>query len=112
MKAIVLIKMHTGDLRDIFRDLKRLRYVTEVHLTFGPYDVLAIIEAGELSDLGRIVANEIQILPGVITTCTCLMVDADALDGIQIAAHPADEFQSDAADRPYKRGVKSPFGLN
>lgn len=112
MKAIVLIKMNTGDLRDVFRDLKRLRSIAEAHLTFGPYDVLVIIHADDVSDLGRIVVNEIQLLPGVVTTCTCLMVDADVLEGVQVAAHSADEIQFDAGDRPYQRGIKSQFGRN
>ncbi len=57
MKAIILIKMNTGDLREALRDLKRLRSVAEAHLTFGPYDAIAIVHTDDLKALGRIVAR-------------------------------------------------------
>jgi DNA-binding Lrp family transcriptional regulator len=112
MKAIVLIKMNTGDLRDAYQYLKRLRSVAEAHLTFGPYDVLAIIQADEMSALGRIVLKEIQLLPGVVETCTCLMVDSDVLEDVQVAVDPAGQIHLDDLDYPHRRDVKKPFGVN
>jgi DNA-binding Lrp family transcriptional regulator len=91
VKAIVLIKTNTGDLQEAFHDLKRLRSVAEAHLIFGPYDVIAIVRADDLRVLGRIVAREIQLIPGVINTCTCLMVDSDVLENVQAVVYPAEE---------------------
>jgi DNA-binding Lrp family transcriptional regulator len=112
MKAIVLIKMDTGDLRDAYHYLKRMRSVAEAHLTFGPYDVLAVIQADEISALGRIVLKDIQLMPGVVETCTCLMVDQDALEGVQVAADLAGQLQPDDADDERRRGFRNPFGVN
>jgi DNA-binding Lrp family transcriptional regulator len=75
MKAIVLIKMATGEVQAVMRDLRRLRSVTEAHMTFGPFDGIVIVEAEDLSRIGRIVYWEIQTIPGVVSTMTCLMVD-------------------------------------
>lgn len=112
MKAIVLIKMNTGDLRDALRDLNRLRSVAEAHLTFGPYDAIAIVHADDLEALGRIVAREVQLIPGVVETCTCLMVDSDVLENVQVAVYPLEEEQPDTADGSVKRNLSGPFGVN
>lgn len=84
MRAIILIKMNTGELREALRDLKRLQSVDEAHQTFGPYDAIVTVQAIDLNTLGRTVAREIQRIPGVVETCTCLMVDADVLEGVQV----------------------------
>ncbi len=112
MRAIVLIKMNSGDLQDVWYDLKRLRQVVEAHITSGPYDLLAIIQAAEISELGRIVANQIQLLPGVVSTCTCLMVEGELLEEIQVIAAPIEQDQPYATGWPYNRGVRRPFGYN
>jgi DNA-binding Lrp family transcriptional regulator len=112
MKAIVLIKFNTGDLKDAFNDLKRLRSVTEAHLTFGPYDAIAIVQADNLKSLGQIVAREIQLIPGLVETCTCLMVDSDVLESIQVAEYPGREVSPEMLDIPRRNATKNPFARN
>jgi uncharacterized protein with GYD domain len=46
--------------------------VVEARATFGPYDAIAVLEAGDSAQLGRMIAMEIQSIPGVIETLTCL----------------------------------------
>jgi DNA-binding Lrp family transcriptional regulator len=77
MKAIVLIKIQTGQVRPVVRDLKRIHAIVEVNATFGPFDAIAIVETGNLHDIGRIVTKEIQPIPGVLETLTCLTVEAE-----------------------------------
>ncbi len=77
MKAIVLIKMIVGENKPAYRDLKKIKGVQSVFLSFGPYDAIAIIEADELNQIGRMVEFEIQTIPEVIKTLTCLMVEAE-----------------------------------
>ena len=75
MKAYVLINIRTGELRDVVRQLKRIEQVREASMTFGPYDAVAIVEASDVNDLGRILASAIQPIPGVEETLTCLAVE-------------------------------------
>ena len=75
MKAIVLIQFETGELRGAVSDLRKIHGVTEAHMTFGPYDAIAIIETDNLNKIGRIIEYEIQPIPGVLKTITCLMVE-------------------------------------
>lgn len=77
MKAIVLIKMETGELKSGLRDLRSIHGVDEAHLTFGPFDAVALIEADDLNHIGRIVEHEIQPIPGILKTLTCLMVEGE-----------------------------------
>jgi DNA-binding Lrp family transcriptional regulator len=44
-------------------------------MTFGPYDAIAVVEAVDIARLGAITASEIQPIPGVEQTLTCLAVD-------------------------------------
>ena len=112
MKAIVLIKFNTGDLKDAFNDLKRLPSVTEAHLTFGPYDAIAIVQAENLKSLGKIVARDIQLIPGLVETCTCLMVDSDVLESVEVAEFPEHEIHPEVMDTTRRSPTKNPFGLN
>jgi len=75
MKAFVLIKARTGEVRDVIHDLRKVDGVIEAHVTFGPYDAVAVLEATDLARLGAITASEIQPIPGVEQTLTCLSVD-------------------------------------
>ena len=112
MKAIVLIKFNTGDLKDAFKDLKRLRSVTEAHLTFGPYDAIAIVQAEDLKTLGKIVASDIQLIPGLVETWTCLMVESDALESIQVAENTQAEAQPEMQNGRQLIAPKNHFGQN
>ena len=75
MKAYVLIEIHTGAVKEVVKNLSRLERVIEAHMTFGPYDAVAVIEAGDIAEIGSIIYSEIQPIPGVLDTLTCLAVD-------------------------------------
>jgi DNA-binding Lrp family transcriptional regulator len=75
MKAYILVKIRTGGIHEVVRNLQRINGVTEANMTFGPYDAVAVIEAEDLKNLGRILDSEIQPIPGVLETLTCLAVE-------------------------------------
>jgi DNA-binding Lrp family transcriptional regulator len=75
MKAYVLINIRAGEIRDVLRQLSRVEGVLEAHMTFGPYDAIAIIQANDINHIGRILSNAIQPIPGVTQTLTLLAVD-------------------------------------
>lgn len=75
MKAYVLIKVRAGEVKDVIDQLRRIKNVKEVNMTFGPYDVVAVAETEDVAGMGRITALEIQPIPGVEQTLTCLAVD-------------------------------------
>jgi DNA-binding Lrp family transcriptional regulator len=75
MKAFVMIKVRAGDVRDVVGHLRKIEGVVEAHMTFGPYDAVAVVDTVDIAKLGRITALEIQPIPGIEQTLTCLAVD-------------------------------------
>ena len=75
MKAFILINVRTGEISPVVHQLKQLPGITEAHMTLGPYDAIAVIEASDVKELGRILAETIQPVPGVLDTLTCLSID-------------------------------------
>ncbi len=75
MKAYVLIKIRSGEVKDVIRQLRKLESVTEAHMTFGPYDAVAVVESSDIARLGSTTASAIQPIPGVEQTLTCIAVD-------------------------------------
>lgn len=75
MKAYVLIKIRAGEVKDVVRQLCKLEGIVEAHMTFGPYDAVAVVDTQDITKLGAITASAIQPIPGVEQTLTCLAVD-------------------------------------
>lgn len=75
MKAYVLINIRNGEGMAVVRQLRRIEGVTGANFTFGPYDAVAVVVADSTQKVGSIVHDEIQPIPGVLETLSCLAVD-------------------------------------
>lgn len=75
MKAYVLIHVRPGSVSEVVTNLRRLKGVLEAHMTFGPYDVVVVVQAEDINHLGRLIASQIQPIPGVLDTLTCMIVE-------------------------------------
>jgi len=75
MKAYVMIKIRSGEVKSVVGHLRSIHSIIEAHMTFGPYDAVAVVETDDLATLGQITALQIQPIPGVEQTLTCLAVD-------------------------------------
>ncbi len=75
MKAYVLINIRNGEGRAVVRQLRRIQGVEDANFTFGPNDAVAIVEAEDMKKVGSIVHDDIQTIPGILDTLTCLAVD-------------------------------------
>jgi len=75
MKAYILIKVRTGEIKQVVKQLRKLQGIVSAEMTFGPYDAIAVVQNGDISKLGALIASEIQPIPGVEQTLTCLAVD-------------------------------------
>lgn len=74
LQAFVFITIEPGQVQQACRYIRRLKTVQEVHMAFGPYDAIVRLQAKDLKGLGRLVEREIQPIPGVLKTLTCLAV--------------------------------------
>jgi DNA-binding Lrp family transcriptional regulator len=77
VKAYVLIKVRTGEVTTVVRHLHRVKAVRTAEMTFGEYDAIAVVEAGDLEALGTVIAAQIQTIPGILNTNTCLAVEIE-----------------------------------
>ncbi len=73
-KAYVLIETAVGRNREVIASLKKLKGVSSVDLVTGPYDLIAIVEAETLSEVGDIVTAKIHPIAGISRTITCLVI--------------------------------------
>jgi DNA-binding Lrp family transcriptional regulator len=73
-KAYVLIETSVGKSRDVANELRSLRGVQAADNVTGPYDVIAVVEAADLTAVGALLASRIHTLNGIVRTVTCLSV--------------------------------------
>ena len=73
-KAFVLIETDVGKTKEVATALKQLGDLKSVDTVTGPYDVIVIIEAENLNDIGDLVTGEIHPIAGISRTVTCLAI--------------------------------------
>ncbi len=73
-KAFVLIETAAGKTKSVVASLKKLEGVNSVDTVTGPYDVIAIVEAPTLNDVGDVITSKIHDVDGISRTVTCLVV--------------------------------------
>ncbi len=72
-KAYILIETSVGKSRDVANELRSLRGVQAADIVTGPYDVIAVVEAADLTAVGALLASPIHTLNGIIRTVTCCL---------------------------------------
>jgi DNA-binding Lrp family transcriptional regulator len=75
-KAFILIETSVGKTKEVVNTLTALKGVKSVDTVTGPYDIVAILEADNLNDIGEIVTEKIHPINGISRTVTCLAIRA------------------------------------
>ena len=73
-KAFVLIETAVGKTKEVVSILNKMKGLTSVDTVTGPYDVIAVLEAENLNDIGDLITGEIHAIEGISRTVTCLAV--------------------------------------
>jgi DNA-binding Lrp family transcriptional regulator len=74
MQAYILISAHIGDIYAALNILHRTPGVLSAHATFGPYDIIALVEAANLDDLSDLIARQIHGINEIVDTTTCVLL--------------------------------------
>jgi len=74
MQAYVLIKTQIGDIYPALDILRRIDKVTSAKSTFGPYDIIALVEAASIDELSHLVTRRIQGISEILETTTCVVL--------------------------------------
>ncbi len=73
-KAYVLIETSVGKSRDVANELRSLPGLQAADNVTGPYDVIAVVEAADLTAVGALITSRIHALKGIVRTVTCLSI--------------------------------------
>ena len=73
-KAYVLITTEIGKGDDVYDTLQQTESVQTVNIVAGTFDIVAVLEAPEPRDIGRIVMGPIQKIDGVMSTVTLMAI--------------------------------------
>lgn len=76
IEAFVLITTDVGKLRNAYESVKKLKYVKKINIITGPYDILALFESDDISELRDVVVDSIRSVEGVKETTTAMIVEA------------------------------------
>lgn len=76
MNAYVLLKIRPGDLNAALEQIRKVKGVVKAQMVFGPYDAIIEVETKDLNALGKMLAREIQPVPGVLETLTCIATES------------------------------------
>ena len=73
-KAFILIETAVGMNREVISNIQQLKGIKSAESVTGPYDVIAVIEADSLTEIGDIVTGKLHTIDGISRTVTCLVV--------------------------------------
>jgi len=73
--AYVLINCELGSEEEIIKQLKELDGVTEVHGTFGAYDILSKIDSSTVESLRETITWKIRKIDKIRSTLTLMGID-------------------------------------
>ncbi|RLC61938.1 MAG: Lrp/AsnC family transcriptional regulator [Chloroflexi bacterium] len=69
MKAFILIETTPGKARQVTTALKQLHGVKSADVVTGPYDVIAVLEAENMTNIAT---AKIKAIPGISRTVVCM----------------------------------------
>ena len=74
-RAIVLINTDVGTEEEVVNNLLQIPEVKEVHIVYGVYDVITVIEAKDHNELRRVVVTKLRKVPHIRSTTTMVVVE-------------------------------------
>lgn len=76
-QAFVLINAEVGNEQELIKQLRAIPNVTEVHVVYGVYDVIAKVEADTMEKVKETITNSLRRLDNVRSTLTMIAVEPD-----------------------------------
>jgi DNA-binding Lrp family transcriptional regulator len=73
-KAFILIETAVGKNREVVSNIQQLKGIKSAESVTGPYDVIAVIEADNMTEIGDVITAKLHTIDGVSRTVTCLVV--------------------------------------
>ena len=71
-KAYILIETAVGESNSVVDALRLISGMHSLDPVTGPYDIIAVINAPDLTTVGDLVTAQIHVIDGIVRTITCL----------------------------------------
>ena len=71
-RAFILIETQVGSAKQVAEALRSFDEVRSVDVVTGTLDIIALIETSDMSSLADLVTGQVQGIPGVLRTITCV----------------------------------------
>ncbi|MFX0537763.1 Lrp/AsnC ligand binding domain-containing protein [Ornithinimicrobium sp. Y1847] len=75
IRAYILVQTEVGASADVTTTIRELPGVESAEDVAGPYDVIAVVNAHTVAELGREVIARVQAVPRITRTTTCTVVE-------------------------------------
>jgi DNA-binding Lrp family transcriptional regulator len=75
VRAYVFIECTLGKATQVAEAMGKLPGVKTAHAVTGSYDVIALVEAMDVTSLGEFISARMHRVPGVVKTTTNVVVD-------------------------------------
>ena len=75
VSAYVLIRTEADKTKGAFESLAKLKGVKTAHTVTGPFDIILLVEAKTLHELGDVILSKIRGVEGMSRTMTCVTVE-------------------------------------
>ena len=72
IKAFVLIVVDPAKTIEVFDKLNAVEGIAEVYQVMGPYDIVAVVEVPNLSDVPSVISRHIRAVDGIESPTTCV----------------------------------------
>ncbi len=72
IKAFVLIVVDPAKTIQVYDKLRAVAGISEVYQVMGPYDIVAVVEVANLTDVPSVISKHIRAVEGIESTTTCV----------------------------------------
>ena len=73
-RAYILIETAVGKTHEVADALKTMPTMKAVDTVTGPFDIIVVAEADDLTGIGDLITDGMHNVPGIVKTVTCLSV--------------------------------------
>jgi len=73
MLAYIMITLNTNKEQEIYAKLKELKNVKEIHILFGEWDIISLVEVESAEHLATFVIDKVRVMPEVELTSTMIV---------------------------------------
>lgn len=73
--ALILITTKVGGLKDVHEKLEDMEEIEQVEMLTGPYDIMALARAEEMTEITKALIEKIRSIPEVEDTITNIFIE-------------------------------------